>query len=542
MSTGIADGRKAVARGTNGLECDDCCMRWKCGCRRCVPLILKVKFVLDAEPSAYNGCCNVAFTTIAWDCTVQDSENEAAEPTPDRYVGGNLGCGQNVDHIVSGQPGRNEAGECVLVLTLEHPDETVTVEGPADSPFGFEVSATLGGESGTLTVTPLEGFRNLGRFRDLDECPDCLPIRMIKFNPLPETNAVIPGRGNAPKTGARLGVKGEEVSQFASPCTCIPDELCLRYSFSGKCGGEDFVVRLAYDCGINGYQTSFTVQGDKNGPEERQITYVPTIDDCSYTLSISGTSIDATIINPLTRMEHASLDTWEKWTKVCDLTIEFTTIRDELVGETFYNESVEINFSDNCEAPPSNCYGACPELDFEDVEEYETCPDTPVYGAVIGDDCDFDGTEFQMRFNSAQTPVGEAGPYTVNIPDPDCQQHLSYSPDFETFPSEIVAHAGTVYLPGCTYGLPDTGDDAFLIAEFALTYLALECQPTGPVPSRYRLDYWVQHVCGTEVATASGHVFPSVASCSPFRLDYNVPIEVATPCECCTGFTIRLTL
>lgn len=527
-------------------QCHECCEpRRNCACGVCVPLILKVYFEADYPEDDYF-CCIKQETTLAWDCSVElgavSGDPDEFDTAP-RYVGGAINCGA-AQWTITGTVVLNDNDECVLRIFLtEDTDEAevTTLESPT-----FSLTASAGG--GTITIEPLEGYPNPKIYKkkfEEEDCPDCPPIPMEKIvNNVRITEQRVPNTGAG---GPQLQSRIPEPLIHAEPCRCVPKDLCLTYTSGSPCGGDQERVNMS--CSGGGWTATFDILTD-GGTESRTVTITPDDESCSYTISVSGASVDfSSTISIHGRWDHASLDTWERWTKLCDLTVDNLEVRYEDNGGFPISEYIDIDYRHYCEVTSVECNGGCAELDFTAGDE--PCEDTPMLNAeVTAPGCDWDGLTFEMCWYDDTESYNEctqlAGLSVIdeNSPPSGCHQFLSYSSDYETFPSEITPDKATVYFEGCDYG-GNPAFDNYTWGEFFLEYDPLDCEPQTTLPQRYRLHYYFTSSCNGTTEDQSGIAEPTSASCDPFELTFEIPYSIPDPCDCCENssgtFTITIT-
>lgn len=539
-----------------GFTCGPCCTELQCGDNvKCVPLLLCVL----ASVEVYSGetCCSTLKTTLAWSCIGLGVEGEY--PPMYQYVGGVLSCSEFSLNIV-GTVYENEEGTCCVKFIMTDSESEYIFES-CDGTFAAGTSIEIQGGDYVLgvNVTPVNGDTNEAAFSDADgNCPECGPIALVKGAVVGSVTPC-PNRTQGDQVAESLGVLPGQLCRFAEPCQCLPGTaVCVRYFVNGKCAAQEFAWLGGCDCnGCDG--ASFEVTGPYNLPEERDI-FISKIDgSCGLLLRVVGETFEFSEVISLGRLVHDDMPTWETWTKVCNFLYPRTEVFQQDNGAPG-GHTEEIQITLDCECLPAtseDCPGGCGQLAQVVGAVEDPCPLPSVMASVVDSTCDFDGFSFELCSNlpenSANCPGFNQQQFAVVEGSADiCQSYISNNPDFAIAPGapDVIANETTIVFPGCeTYGLA-FGEEPVpsLYGDFILYYDPTACPDSPPRPELYKLAYGFVSICGDGVSVISeslnGVAEPIVASCNPFRLDFEVPIPVAGDCACCEEDTmiLRITL
>lgn len=527
----------------NNCCCCDCFVKHNVvGCTKCVPEALCVK----AEFTGGVDCCQYASGMSFYLCR------------EDGYQSVGLACGDvgltaSFElHIVD--------GECCFTMTLSLGDESVSYSKCGDSfEVGFtDVEFTLSTAdyppievTGIVNVAAASGVSNNGQRGDLTigEGPPCPTIRM---NPrsepadLPIEDCVRPALSIASETATRTfgsdfeqqvadgNLESDEFCWFLSPCQCIPDQVCLTYTYFDICDGYvRHRARLQLtDCGYG--PEVFSV--DRGGVYPDVITVTGELTtDCEIIWKVTHAAGEFISTAGLTRIELNGAHP-KNYVKRCDVTLDQTEVPD--TDATNGNVDM-IMIDEDCyclKDTDAECPGACFDVRMP-PNANPGCHLAVLTGTIISGDCEFSGSAEFHASTYEQPPSITSG--FLSPSEPACQLYYAYDKNLRGFELPLITCTSTGYP-----GEPFFGDNTDATVRWTLYYPA-SCvagdDPVPPSPMGYKLIFESVANCGNAQDITSGTLSPIYASCDPFELIFEIPFDA--PCDCgCSSFQLRITL
>jgi hypothetical protein len=507
-------------------------------------VIIELDPPTDPELEEKLACCQFLWGEMYHECGT------------DMYTTQSLACGE-LQFFVSTRIVKKDDGECCVLTTLSTGFDSVTYTKCLEFGLleGFNLQITSGDDdgeypcfaAGTIEISSSRGISNPGQFGNIEEgtCPKC---RYIRLDPrseppdLPVEGAECERRNNwqnAPKVANRVlditdpELFSNEFCWFLPPCKCIPEKLCLKYTYLSDC--EGLVTRRVemqiLDCSYG----PVTIETDAGDVTITGSLFPNNI--CAIEWKVEHYKGMFKEVRGLSRID-LSEDRPPEFIKRCDVTVSpAIEVPDSSQFIGGINDTFEVTEECLCFDPPDNsCALSC----FDVRMPFSNNPDcflTTLTGEIMG--CDFGGYSMEFHAENFENPTSFTQDQLPISVFGACQLYHAYDTVSRNFTLPNV----DCNTPG-SYGPPNFGAVNSTVFKFTLAYPTLPCSVsplTPPVPNNYVLAYELFSVCGLPVLLVNGEASPSSASCDPFELIFDVPFSSVCDCSC-SSFQLKITL